>query len=105
LNLRGTNIARKSMTGRTPSRAVEKFHAKLLCDFVRGLGPSAYHIFKAPAESLTYVELRKFHMAKLCYYFASEGLYDFVLNLVNYPQILRFNSELHYFTGNSARVQ
>jgi hypothetical protein len=88
-----------------PSRAVAKFHAKLFHDLVSCLGWMAYRILEEPTESLIYVELRKIHMAKLCYYFHPSGLVFFVASRVNDPQILRFNPELHYFTGGAARVQ
>jgi hypothetical protein len=84
----------------TPSRAVEKFHAKLFRELVYCLGLVAYRILQEPAESLVYVELRKVHMAKLCYYFDSGGLIYFVTTLVNYPLILHLNPELDHFHRN-----
>jgi hypothetical protein len=89
----------------TPSRAVAKFHAKLFRDLAFCLGPVACHILKKPAESLVYVELRKVHMAKLCYYFHPGNLILYARHLVNDSQILYFNLELQYFTGSSAKVQ
>jgi hypothetical protein len=82
---------------KTPSRAVEKFHAKLFRELVSCLGIMPHRILRRPPESLVYVELRKVHMSKLCYYFDSQSLVYLVQNLVNYPKILRFNPELHYF--------
>jgi hypothetical protein len=79
----------------TPSRAVAKFHAKLFRDLVSCLSRITYLILKNPTESLTHVELRKVHVAKLCNYFDWNAFCNFVLYLVNDPQILRSNPKLH----------
>jgi hypothetical protein len=69
---------------KTPSRAVSEFHAKLFRELVSCLGPVAYRILQEPAGSLVYMELRKVHMAKLCYRFDSRDLAHFVHTFASY---------------------
>jgi hypothetical protein len=67
-----------------PLKDVTKFYARLFRGLVLFLGRVAYGVLEKPIEPLTYVQLQKIHMGKLCYYFDSLNLFDFVRNLVNY---------------------
>ncbi|KAF7761252.1 hypothetical protein Agabi119p4_10661 [Agaricus bisporus var. burnettii] len=71
------------LDGKSPPRAIAKFHSKLFHDSIYCLGPLAYRVLEHPTESRTYSQLRQVHMRKLCYFFKADDLLDFVHQVMN----------------------